>query len=154
MLTLGSPGQLDALLALARRQTCRSRCASWSAAGLAEMSKEGRATTLEMAAVLGTSFDAETLLAVAAPIDANASLRHLDEAIGDHILRQTPNGYAFQHGLPARRRATGTCPSAAHAAAPPRGRGARTVGARAHRRALLNQLAVAPPRPGGDNRAP
>jgi predicted ATPase len=65
---------------------------------LAEMSKEGRAT-MEIAAVLGNTFDQATLLAVAAPIDPLTLQSHLDEAIDDHIVRATPNGYAFEHAL-------------------------------------------------------
>jgi DNA-binding SARP family transcriptional activator len=93
MLTLGSHGRLDELGSVGpsvMRELVSRR--------LAEMSQHGRAT-IEIAAVLGNTFDEATLLAVAAPIDTAALIGHLSEAIEGHILRRTPSGYAFQHPL-------------------------------------------------------
>ena len=54
---------------------------------------------LEVAAVLGASFDYPTLLSVAAPDAELPLLEALDSALRLQLLRETAAGYAFSHSL-------------------------------------------------------
>jgi DNA-binding SARP family transcriptional activator/lipoprotein NlpI len=54
---------------------------------------------LDMASVLGQSFEHRVLLAAVAPRDEAALLRDVDRAITAQVLQDTPGGYAFRHAL-------------------------------------------------------
>jgi DNA-binding SARP family transcriptional activator len=103
LLTLGAHGQLDDLVSVGQQIISHGAnvplvIRELIGRRLADMSPDTRAT-MEIAAVLGSTFDESTLLAVAAPTEEPALLGHLDEALRAHILRETPNGYAFEHAL-------------------------------------------------------
>jgi len=103
MLTLGAHGQIDELVNVGQQIIGHGAdvpliIRELIVRRLVDMSNEARAT-MEIAAVLGSAFDETTLLTVSAPTEEPALLTHLDEAIRLHILRETPNGYAFQHAL-------------------------------------------------------
>jgi DNA-binding SARP family transcriptional activator len=55
--------------------------------------------TLEMASVLGQSFEYPALLAALEPMDESRVLENLDQAIGAHVLRETLSGYSFGHAF-------------------------------------------------------
>jgi len=103
MLTLGSRDRLAEIVSAGQQIVSQGSNAplvikELIARRMADMTKDGR-ETMGIAAVLGSTFDESTLLAVAEPMDEPALLTHLDEAITAHILRETPNGYAFQHAM-------------------------------------------------------
>lgn len=55
--------------------------------------------TLQLAAVLGHTFEYTDLLAVVEPAEEAMLLVDLDEAIRAQIIRERPTGYAFSHSL-------------------------------------------------------
>jgi DNA-binding SARP family transcriptional activator len=54
---------------------------------------------LDMASVLGQSFEHAVLLSAVHPLDEPSLLAHLDRAMAGHLLQDTPGGYAFCHAL-------------------------------------------------------
>jgi DNA-binding SARP family transcriptional activator len=54
---------------------------------------------LDLASVLGQSFEHRVVLAAVAPRDEASLLRDFDRAISAQVLQDTPGGYAFRHAL-------------------------------------------------------
>ena len=59
----------------------------------------GGRDTLAMAAVLGQTFELNTLLAALPPADADGAVAVLDDAISAQLLRDTASGYRFGHAM-------------------------------------------------------